>query len=65
MWGNKHTYPESSGSQDLLACNRVNNGKVPLRADDDQDEYRCRIAEAVHKQVHFAQKITKHPAAKV
>lgn len=39
----------------------MDNRKEPLHTDDHQDEYRCSVAHAVHKLVHFAEKIAKHP----
>lgn len=48
------THPQSVGGQYLLACNGVDNGKVPLHADDDQDEYGGGVAHAVHELVHLA-----------
>lgn len=42
----------------------MDDGKVPLRADHHQDEDGRRVAERVHKLVHFAQEVSKHPAGK-
>lgn len=42
----------------------MDNGKVSLHADDDQDKYRSRIAQRVHKLIHPAEELSKHPAEK-
>lgn len=40
----------------------MNDGKVPLHADHDQDEYGRRRTQTVHELVHLAEKVAKHPA---
>lgn len=55
------THPQSTGRQNLFARDWMDDGKVPLHADDDQDEYRGRVAHAVHKLIHLAEEVAKHP----
>lgn len=57
------TYSKSSRSQNLLASNRVDNGKVSFDADDHKDQNAGCVAKGIYKLVHFAKKITQYPAA--
>lgn len=57
-------YPQTCRRQNLFAGYGMDNGKVALHADDHQDEYRSRVAQRVHKLIHPAEELSKHPAKK-
>jgi hypothetical protein len=57
------TYHKPPGSQDLLACDGMDDGEIAFSADHYQDEDGGCVTEAVHELVHLAHCVPKHPAA--
>lgn len=57
-----NTYSEPGWCQNLLARNGIDDGKISLHANNHQNENRCGVTQRMYELVHFAHKLTKHPA---
>lgn len=57
-----NTYSEPGRCQNLLARNGIDDGKISLHANNHQNENRCGVTQRMYELVHFAHKLTKHPA---
>lgn len=47
----------------MFTSDGMNDGQIPLRANDHENKNGCGVTQTVHKLIHFTQKLSENPAA--
>jgi hypothetical protein len=56
------THSQSGRRQNLFTRDWMNDGKIAFHTDNNQNEDGGRVAQRMHKLIHFAEEVAKHPA---